>query len=88
MFKIDQPGLSLSRKTILKGIKDKLVQAYFNFMVDIAVAFGADKTRALKELKDTLEFEIKLANVSTNTFDSILHIRKSQTTYFIHNHNL
>lgn len=67
MFKIDQPGLSLARKTILKGMKDTVVQAYFNFMVDIAVAFGAEKTRALRELKDTLEFEIKLANVSINS---------------------
>lgn len=32
-------------------------------MVDIAVIFGADKQRATKELKDSLDFEIKLANV-------------------------
>lgn len=33
-------------------------------MVDIAVIFGADRTRALKELKETVEFEMKLANVT------------------------
>ena len=32
-------------------------------MVDIAVLIGADKTRAQKELKESLEFEMKLANV-------------------------
>lgn len=33
-------------------------------MVDIAVLFGADKDRATQELKESLDFEIKLANVS------------------------
>lgn len=33
-------------------------------MVDISVLFGADRDRATKELKESLEFEIKLANVS------------------------
>lgn len=33
-------------------------------MIDIAVIFGADRARAEKELKESLDFEIKLANVS------------------------
>lgn len=33
-------------------------------MVDIAVILGADPDRARKELRESLEFEIKLANVS------------------------
>lgn len=32
-------------------------------MVDIAVIFGADKESAKKELSESLEFEMKLANV-------------------------
>lgn len=32
-------------------------------MVDIAVIFGADRSRALKELKESVELEMKLANV-------------------------
>ena len=39
-------------------------------MVDIAVILGADKARAKKELKESLEFEMKLANVR---FPSSLH---------------
>jgi hypothetical protein len=38
-------------------------------MVNIAEILGADRQQAMKELKDSLEFEIKLANVST------LHIK-------------
>lgn len=33
-------------------------------MVDIAVILGADPERAKTELRESLEFEIKLANVS------------------------
>lgn len=33
-------------------------------MVDIAVLFGADRDRAARELRDSLEFEMKLSNVS------------------------
>ena len=37
-------------------------------MVDMAVIFGAKKERAEEELKQSLEFEMKLANVSQSTF--------------------
>lgn len=33
-------------------------------MVDIAVLFGADRSRAVKELKESLDFEIGLAKIS------------------------
>jgi len=33
-------------------------------MVDIAIILGANPDRAFTELKESLEFEIKLANVS------------------------
>lgn len=61
---MDQASLSLSREYLLKGLDEKLVQAYYQYMVDIAVLFGADKIDAEKELKESLFFEIKLANVS------------------------
>lgn len=61
---MDQASLSLSREYLLKGLDEKLVQAYYQYMVDIAVLFGADKIDAEKELKEALFFEIKLANVS------------------------
>lgn len=43
---------------------DKIVSAYYKYMVDMSVIFGAQKSRAEKELKESLEFEIALANVS------------------------
>lgn len=41
------------------------MNAYFNYMVDMSVLFGAKKEVALKELRESLEFEMALANVST-----------------------
>lgn len=63
-FQLDQAALGLSREYLSKGFDEKIVQAYYKYMVDIAVILGADPDRARKELKESLEFEIKLANVS------------------------
>lgn len=67
-LQLDQASLGLSREYLNRGFKDKLVQAYYEYMVDIASLLGADRARAEVELKDSLQFEIKLANVSCNIF--------------------
>lgn len=61
---MDQASLGLSREYLSKGFDDKIVQAYYSYMVDIAVILGANKTEATTELKESLEFEMQLANVS------------------------
>ncbi|XP_066143642.1 neprilysin-2 isoform X1 [Euwallacea fornicatus] len=61
---LDQASLGLRREFLTKGMNEKLVKAYYNYMVDIAVLFGAERERATKELMDSLEFEMKLANIS------------------------
>ncbi|XP_035741301.1 neprilysin-2-like isoform X2 [Vespa mandarinia] len=61
---LDQASLGLSREYLSKGFTDKIVQAYYSYMVDIAVILGADKGRAKTELRDSLDFEMKLANIS------------------------
>lgn len=48
---------------LVKGIEDTNVKAYYDFMVDAAVIFGANKTVAELELLDSLKFEIELAKV-------------------------
>ena len=62
-FQIDQPFLGLEHDYLTQGFKDSFVDAYYRYMVDIAVILGADKARAEKELKESLEFEMKLAKV-------------------------
>lgn len=46
-----------------KGINDSTVKAYYDFMVDAAVIFGANRTVAEHDLLDSLKFEIELAKV-------------------------
>ncbi|XP_026818159.1 neprilysin-2-like [Rhopalosiphum maidis] len=56
-IELDQASLGLM------GTDDKTVFGYLKYMVDIAVLFGADRRRAIKELKESLNFEIKLAKI-------------------------
>ncbi|XP_026318121.1 neprilysin-2 [Hyposmocoma kahamanoa] len=61
---LDQASLGLSREYLNRGLNDKLVQSYYEYMVDIATLLGADRARAEVELKESLQFEISLANIS------------------------
>ncbi|XP_078040555.1 M13 family metallopeptidase neprilysin 2 isoform X2 [Augochlora pura] len=61
---LDQASLRLPREYLSKGFDDKIVQAYYNYMVDIATILGVDEATAKTELKQSLEFEMKLANIS------------------------
>lgn len=51
------------------------MKSYYDYMVDTAVTLGADRQRAEIEMKDALEFEAALANVSQFI---ILLLRKDQ----------
>ena len=61
---IDQPSLGLSREYLIKGTNDTGVQAYFRYMVDTAIYLGADEQRAEQELKDALNFELELSEMT------------------------
>ncbi|XP_063988790.1 neprilysin-2 isoform X2 [Diachasmimorpha longicaudata] len=61
---LDQASLGLSREYLSKGLDEKIVKAYYNYMVDIAVILGAKRDIAEKQLLQSLKFEIKLANIS------------------------
>lgn len=76
-MQLDQSAIGLSREYLVKGLEDKIVAAYYDYMVDLAVIYGAEKNRAAKELMDSLNFEIALANVSWGLNITIIH-RNSQ----------
>ncbi|KAK7071727.1 NEDD8 protease nep2 [Halocaridina rubra] len=62
---IDQPPLGMpSRKYLLKGFNDSDVQAYYQYQISMAELLGANRSRAERELKESLEFEIEIANYS------------------------
>ncbi|KAF2360342.1 Peptidase M13 C-terminal domain [Trinorchestia longiramus] len=62
---IDQPSLGMpSREYLLRGLNDSDVQAYLEYQVSLATLLGADRAYAESQLRQSLEFEIKLANFS------------------------
>ena len=56
--------LSMNHKYLVEGLSNQRIQAYFSYMVDVAVILGANKEQAEKELFDVLKFEIEMAKVS------------------------
>lgn len=48
----------------MNGWNDTNVQAYFEYIKDIAIALGADKEVADREAREIVNFEISLGHVS------------------------
>lgn len=48
----------------MKGLSDKLVQAYHSYQIDTAIIYGADEAAARIEMKEVLDFETALARVN------------------------
>ena len=57
-----------SREYFLGGLETPEVQAYLDFQINLAVLLGAEPSRATKEMKENVEFEIKIANVRISNF--------------------
>ena len=65
IMQLDQTQLGMpSRDYYLKGRTDRTLQTYQDFAISVAIALGADETRARKEIVEMVDFEITLANVS------------------------
>ena len=63
-FQLDQAELGMpSREYYMKGHEDVGVQVYEQFAINVAILFGANESNAEKEIRDMIDFEIKLANV-------------------------
>lgn len=53
-------------KFLLQGLENPRVHAYYRFMHDVAILFGAAaKNSSERELRDVIQFEMELAKVST-----------------------
>ncbi|XP_033212284.1 neprilysin-2-like [Belonocnema kinseyi] len=69
VINIDQPAFSISREFLVKGLSHRMVTVYLDYMVDIAVLFGANREKAKTEMKESLKFEINLATISKGEHD-------------------
>jgi len=61
---LDQPGLGMAREYLMKGLEDPDVQAYQEYMEDVALLLGADPATAKADIIETIKFEISLAEIS------------------------
>ncbi|KAJ8683696.1 hypothetical protein QAD02_019488 [Eretmocerus hayati] len=61
---LDQASLGIPQEYLSKGLNEKVVQAYYKFMVDFAELFGATRSNATKDMAAVLDFEIQLAQIS------------------------
>ena len=54
----------MAREYLMKGLEDPDVQAYQEYMQDVALLLGADKDTVINDIKETIKFEIELAKIS------------------------
>ncbi|VVC41915.1 Peptidase M13, N-terminal domain [Cinara cedri] len=64
IVELDHAVPSFSPLYLRRGLGDKKVNSYYRYMVNVAVALGANRTRAEAELRRSLEFEVCLARIS------------------------
>lgn len=64
VVELDRPTLGLNPMYLKRGLGDKMVDSYYRYMVDVAVALGAQRPRAVRELRQSLDFEVLLARMS------------------------
>ncbi|XP_022344016.2 neprilysin-like [Crassostrea virginica] len=65
IIQLDQPELGMpSRDYYLRGVEDENVQIYEKFAIDVAMMFGADEAQARKDMREMVELEIELANIT------------------------
>lgn len=60
---VNRAEFGLTRRALVKGMEYASVKDYYEFMVNVAVIFGANKSNAEIEMYDALQFEIGLSQV-------------------------
>ncbi|XP_061163331.1 neprilysin-like [Saccostrea echinata] len=66
IIQLDQPELGMpSRDYYLRGVEDEDVQIYEKFAINVAMMFGANETQARIDMREMVELEIELANITT-----------------------
>ncbi|ESO88296.1 hypothetical protein LOTGIDRAFT_126394, partial [Lottia gigantea] len=64
VLQLDQAYLGMPQKYFFKERNDTMIMAYENLAFQVATMLGADKTVAEQDMKDIVDFEILLANIS------------------------
>ncbi|KAK4879929.1 hypothetical protein RN001_008075 [Aquatica leii] len=60
----DQADLPVNRLNLVMGLANPIVKSYYNYLIDLAVIFGADRDEATLQVKEVMEFMFKLAKIT------------------------
>lgn len=68
IIQIDQGGLTLPTKEnyLNKTEHGKILKAYLDYMVKVAVLLGAEETEATRQMQAVIDFETKLAGITAS----------------------
>ncbi|KAF5280976.1 hypothetical protein FQR65_LT14900 [Abscondita terminalis] len=72
VISLDKPNFGIDVYNLVEGLNDTFTRSYLRYMIDIAEEFGANRTHAIEEMQQSLNFEINLAKISTEHSDGVL----------------
>ena len=80
---LDQTHLGMPSRDYFLGEKDdKILRGYENFAKNVAKLLGATEDDAEEQIREMVDFEIKLANVSS--FPAKLNLSSRESIKFAH----
>ncbi|OXU31078.1 hypothetical protein TSAR_014235 [Trichomalopsis sarcophagae] len=79
LFYIDNMIPFINSAALSKGNRSTLVVHYYHYMIEIATFLGANTNRAAAELKESLDFEIRLAQAMTTNNKKFRSIKINST---------
>lgn len=67
-----QTSLALAPEYLVKGVEHNAVAAYYKYMVKVVKILGKDSEEVKGQLRDSLNFEIKLAQVKIDFYLTLI----------------
>lgn len=55
--------MDIEKDNLLGGLEDSVVKGYYNYMIDLAELFGADRATAEDDVRNMINFKAELAKV-------------------------
>lgn len=59
--------MGIEREYLIQGFDNEIVKAYYNYHVETAVYYGAERFYAETEVKTALNFEMEIAKVNDSS---------------------
>lgn len=76
VIQIDQGGLTLPTRDnyLNKTAHEKVLTAYLDYMTKVAVLLGGNENDSKQQMKEVIEFETKIAEITGNYKFILIHL--------------